>query len=59
MKAERENDDPSFWRQRADDARRLAEQVGDDVVAQNALREIAASYEQLAKLAEERRIPKG
>jgi hypothetical protein len=59
MKAERENDDPSFWRQRADDARRLGEQVGDDVVAQNALREMAASYEQLAKLAEERPIPKG
>jgi hypothetical protein len=59
MKGKRENDDPSYWRQRADDARRLADQLGDDVVAQGTLREIAASYEQLAKLAEERRIPRG
>jgi hypothetical protein len=57
MKAKPELDDPQYWRQRAQDARRLADQFGDPV-AKRTLEEIAASYEQLAKLTEARRDAK-
>jgi hypothetical protein len=43
--------DPAFWRERAEEARRMAEQLSD-AVAQQTLRDIAEGYEQLAKLAE-------
>jgi hypothetical protein len=58
MKAPSAINDPAHWRQRADDARRMAEQLGD-AAAKQALQEIAASYERLAKLAEERPIQQG
>jgi hypothetical protein len=46
-------DDPTRWRQRADEARRMADQLADPVSKQTML-EIAAAYEQLAKIAEAR-----
>lgn len=46
--------DPADWRKLAGEARRMAEQLGDDAVAQQTLLEIAASYDELAKLAETR-----
>jgi hypothetical protein len=49
--------DPAYWRQRADEARRLADQL-TDAVAKDALQQIAASYEQLATFAEQRPIRK-
>lgn len=50
--------DPSHWRQRADEARRIAEQL-TDAAARQAMQEVAASYERLAKLAEERPLQQG
>jgi hypothetical protein len=50
-------DDPIHWRQRAEEARKIAEQL-DDPVAQKTMLEIANSYDQLAALAEARRAPK-
>jgi hypothetical protein len=55
MKARSQMDDPAYWRKHAEEARRMADQLRDDVVAQQTLRDIAASYDELAKLAEERR----
>lgn len=55
MKAPIAINDPALWRQRAEEARRMAEQVAD-ADARQALREVAASYERLARLAEERPI---
>jgi rubrerythrin len=46
-------DDPAHWRQRADEARALAEQITDRDARQMMLR-IAEDYEKLAKRAEER-----
>jgi hypothetical protein len=46
-------DDPAHWRQRAEEARRMADQLADPE-AKQAMLEIAASYEQLAKIAEAR-----
>jgi hypothetical protein len=43
--------DPQYWRSRARDARRLAEDMKDGFT-RDALREIAQSYEALAQLAE-------
>jgi hypothetical protein len=54
MKAPLPVNDPAHWRQRADDARRMA--VFSDPATRQALLEIAACYERLAKLAEERPI---
>jgi hypothetical protein len=42
--------DPAHWRQCAEEARRVADQL-DDPVAKKAMMEIAQSYETLAKLA--------
>jgi hypothetical protein len=54
MKARSQIDDPAYWRKHADEARRMAEQLYDPV-AQQTLRDIATSYDELAKLAEQRR----
>jgi hypothetical protein len=50
-------DDPIHWRQRAEEARKVAEQL-DDPTAQKTMLEIAASYDQLAALAEAKRARK-
>jgi hypothetical protein len=47
--------DPAHWRKRAEEARKMAEQI-DDVLAQAAMLRIAEDYEQLAKRAEARAI---
>jgi hypothetical protein len=44
-------DNPTHWRQRAEEARSVADQL-DDPVAKKTMQEIALSYEQLAALAE-------
>ncbi len=46
-------DDPAHWRQRADEARAMAEQMTDRDAKQMMLG-IAEDYEKLAKRAEER-----
>ena len=46
--------DPAYWRQRAEEARRIAEQLSDPV-SQQTMRDIAAAYEQLAEIAQARR----
>jgi hypothetical protein len=43
-------DDPRHWRQRAQEARRIADQLADPA-ARKTMHEIATSYERLAKLA--------
>ena len=43
--------DPTYWRRRAEEARRMADQLPDPETKQRML-EIAASYEELAKIAE-------
>ena len=45
--------DPAYWRQRAEDARRTAGQV-DDPLAKKTLLDIARSYEQLSILTQTR-----
>ena len=45
--------DPAYWRERADEARRIAEQLADPVSREMML-DIARSYDNLAKIAEER-----
>jgi hypothetical protein len=47
-------DDPQHWRRRAQEARRIAEQL-DDPAARTTMQEIAVSYERLAELAHARR----
>ena len=46
--------DPAYWRERAEEARRIAEQLAD-AVAKDMMLDIARSYDNLAKIAEERR----
>jgi hypothetical protein len=41
--------DPAYWRRRAEEARRIAQQL-DDPIAKQAMLEIAQSYESLASL---------
>lgn len=48
---------PEHWRRRAEESRRLAEEV-DDPVAKEMLLEVAKSYEQLATLAEAKTLGK-
>jgi hypothetical protein len=43
--------DPAHWRQRAEEARRIAEQLADAVAKQTML-DIARSYDNLAELTE-------
>jgi hypothetical protein len=45
--------DPEHWRQRAEEARRLAEQINDSAAKETMLR-VAADYDRLATRAEER-----
>ena len=49
--------DPTHWRQRAEEARRVADQL-DDPIAKETMLAIAQSYEQLAVLAEAKIAPK-
>jgi len=44
-------DDPHYWRERAEAARRIAEQLADAVAKQTML-DIARSYDNLAKITE-------
>jgi hypothetical protein len=46
-------DDPAHWRQLVEEARHMADQLADPETRQMML-EIAASYEELAKIAEAR-----
>jgi hypothetical protein len=50
-----EVNDPSHWRQRAEEARQLATRL-EDAFAKKTLREIAQSYEKLAELAETKKL---
>jgi hypothetical protein len=43
--------DPAHWRRRAEEARRIADQL-DDPIAKKTMRDIATSYERLALLAD-------
>jgi hypothetical protein len=58
MKAPSATNDPAHWRTRADEARQMGEQTADAVVRQ-AMQEVAAAYERLAKLTEERPLQGG
>jgi hypothetical protein len=49
---------PEYWRQRAEETRRLADQMQDPEVKRT-LHDIAASYEQLAVLATTRSLRPG
>jgi len=53
MNAKSQIDHPASWWQRAEEARRTAEQQ-DDAISQKLLRDIADYYEQLARLVETR-----
>jgi hypothetical protein len=44
MKTPSIRDDPAHWRRRAEEARRIADQL-DDSVAKETMRDIARSYE--------------
>ena len=46
--------DPAHWQRRAEEARRLADQL-DDPIAKKAMHDIALYYERLAALAEKKR----
>jgi hypothetical protein len=45
--------DPAYWRERAKEARRIASELADPVSRETML-DIARSYDNLAKIAEER-----
>jgi hypothetical protein len=47
------NSDPEHWRRRADESRKIADQL-DDPDARATMLEIARSYEQLAELIEKK-----
>jgi hypothetical protein len=46
--------DPAYWRERAEEARRIAEQLAD-AVAREMMLDIAHSYDSLANIAEDER----
>ena len=46
-------DDPAYWRSRADEARAIADQLGDED-ARRTMLEIAAGYERMAARAAKR-----
>jgi len=46
-------DDPKHWRERAEEARRVADAV-DDPIAKAAMLRIASDYEQIAEQAQSR-----
>ena len=49
--------DPPHWRRRAEEARRIANQL-DDPIAKKTMLDIAHSYDQLAALAEAKLAPR-
>jgi hypothetical protein len=49
--------DPAYWRQRADEARRMADELTDPL-ARQAIMEVAAAYERLAQIAEDKPLVK-
>jgi hypothetical protein len=51
-------DDPKHWRRLAQEARAAADQL-DDPEAKRLMLEIAASYEELASLAERKKVSDG
>lgn len=53
MDARTEITDPAYWRQRAEEARRMAEQ-SSDAAARQTLQDIAIACNQLAELTEAR-----
>jgi hypothetical protein len=57
MKASERINDPAYWRQRADETRRMADELTDPA-ARQALQEVAASYERLAQIAEDKQLRK-
>jgi hypothetical protein len=58
MKAPGAINDPAYWRQRAEEARRLAGELTEPA-AKQAMQEVAASYERLAQLAQDRPLQNG
>lgn len=58
MQAPSAINDPAYWRQRAEEARRLADELTDPV-AREAAQDVAASYERLAQIAEQRPLKQG
>lgn len=50
-------DNPEHWRRRAEESRRIADQL-DGPIAKKTMLDIAQSYEQLASLAETKSAPK-
>jgi hypothetical protein len=50
-------DDPLYWRERAEEARRIAEQLAEAVAKQTML-DIARSYDNLGKITETRATSK-
>jgi hypothetical protein len=50
--------DPAYWRQRAYDTRRMAEDM-KDALAKETLKEIARSYESIADMATRNKIADG
>ena len=52
MKATSPINNAGYWRKRAEEARSMAKQFGDDAASRQTLDDIAASYDELAKLAE-------
>jgi len=50
-------DNTAHWRRRAEEARRMADQI-DDPVAKRTMMDIAAAYEQFVALIEKKRRPK-
>jgi len=49
--------DPAYWRERAEEARRIAEQLAEAVAKQTML-DIARSYDNLGKITETRATSK-
>jgi hypothetical protein len=47
--------DPAHWRRRAQETRSIADKL-DDPIAKQTMLEIAQHYEQIAAIAEERRV---
>jgi hypothetical protein len=57
MSTEIELNSPAHWRKRAEETRRLANQLSDPVAKQTVM-EIAQSYDELAAMAETRALGK-
>jgi hypothetical protein len=48
------SDDPEHWRERAAEARRLADRMDDDPIAKSTMLGIVEAYERLAEMAQAR-----